>query len=89
MAPKECRVYKVLKTILCQVLREKMMFGFDTVIVQERALAGVWRQFHEFGLSAHQLVWKIGQRIRNANISFSPGKRRIDRNRSFRACRQI
>jgi hypothetical protein len=41
MAPKECRVYKVLKTILCQGLREKMMFGFNTVIVQERASAGV------------------------------------------------
>jgi hypothetical protein len=41
MAPKECRVYKVLKTIICQRLREKMMFGFNTVIVQERATAGV------------------------------------------------
>jgi hypothetical protein len=45
MAPKECRVYKVLKTILCQGLREKMMFGFNTVIVQERASAGVCGEF--------------------------------------------
>jgi hypothetical protein len=46
---KECRVYKVLKTILNQGLQGKMMFGFNTVIVQERASAEVWRQFHELG----------------------------------------
>jgi hypothetical protein len=35
MAPKECRVFKLLETILLSRIGEAMMFGFDTAIVRE------------------------------------------------------
>jgi len=53
MIPKQCRVCKVLKTILLASVRETMMFGFDTVIVQERALDVSRTTFADLRLSAN------------------------------------